>query len=127
MNALIPSQSLVEIDSTTLVTRLDALVADERRQGVSFLRHLAEMERRRLHLDLGFSSLFVYCAERLRLPKASAFRRTTAARLLVRFPTIGEFLEDGRLNLTTLCELRDVLSEENHVEILGRAAGMSEE
>jgi hypothetical protein len=38
------------------------------------------------------------------MTKASAFRRTTAARLLARFPVVADYLADGRLNLTTLVE-----------------------
>jgi hypothetical protein len=60
-------------------------------------------------------------------PKAAAFRRTTAARLLARFPLVADYLVDGRLNLTTLVELRDVLDESQLVEILDRAAGRTEE
>jgi hypothetical protein len=78
-------------------------------------------------LALGFSSLFSFCTDRLGLTKASAFRRTTAARLLARLPIIAEYLADGRLNLTTLVELRDVLDEAHATEILDRAAGRTED
>ena len=74
-----------------------------------------------------FSSLFSFCTDRLGLTKASAFRRTAAARLLARFPVIAEYLADGRLNLTTLVELRDVLDEAHATEILDRAAGRTED
>ena len=56
---------------------------------------LAELDRRRTVLALGFSSLFSFCTDRLGLTKASAFRRTTASRLpdsrftSVDFPTFG--------------------------------------
>jgi hypothetical protein len=94
---------------------------------VEFLRYLAELDRRKAVLDLGFPSLFSFCTDHLGLTKASAFRRTTAARLLARFPLVAEYLIDGRLNLTTLVELRDVLDEEHLVEILDRAAGRTED
>jgi 5-methylcytosine-specific restriction endonuclease McrA len=61
------------------------------------------------------------------MTKASAFRRTTAARLLARFPVVADYLADGQLNLTTLVELRDVLDEEHLIEILDRAAGRTED
>jgi hypothetical protein len=85
------------------------------------------MDRRRLYLELGWPSLFAYCVEHLGLSKASAFRRTAAARLMLRFPVVADYLADGRLNLTTLVELRDVLVEDRLDEILGRAAGRTEE
>jgi hypothetical protein len=94
---------------------------------VEFLAYLGEVDRRRLYLELGWPSLFAYCVEHLGLSKASAFRRTAAARLLLRFPVVADHLADGRLNLTTLVELRDVLVEDRLGEILGRAAGRTEE
>jgi hypothetical protein len=70
---------------------------------------------------------FSFCTDNLGFTKAAAFRRTTAARLLARFPLVADYLVDGRLNLTTLVELRDVLDESHLVEILDRAAGRTED
>jgi hypothetical protein len=53
--------------------------------------------------------------------------RWTAARLLARFAQIAELLADGRLCLTTLCLLKDVLTDDSAAEILERAAGRTEE
>ena len=39
---------------------------------VLLLAHLAELDERRLYLDLGFSSLFAYCMEALGLCKSAA-------------------------------------------------------
>src|SRR5688572_25951153 len=119
--------SLANVSSDRLTARLYELRVEERQRLVEFLLYLAELERRRLHLDLGFGSTFAFCTEHLGLSKASAYRRTTAARLLSRFPLVAEYLADGRLNLTTLVELRDVLSGDRLVEILDRASGRSEE
>jgi 5-methylcytosine-specific restriction endonuclease McrA len=85
------------------------------------------VDRRHLYLDMAFSSLFAFATGSLGYSKAAAFRRTTAARLLARFPVVADYLADGRLNLTTLVELRDVLREERVDEILGRAAGRTED
>jgi 5-methylcytosine-specific restriction endonuclease McrA len=40
---------------------------------------------------------------------------------------VADYLTDGRLNLTTLVELRDVLDEAHLIEVLDRAAGRTEE
>ncbi len=82
---------------------------------------------RGFHRELGYESLFLYCRERLGLSKASAFRRTTVAKLIVEFPTVLDYLRDGRVCLTTVCELRDVLAPGNHRDVLDRASGMTEE
>ena len=119
--------NLEHLSSETLTARMGELLSRERRVMVAFLFHLAELERRQLHLAMGFSSVFVYCTDALHLSKASAFRRTAAARLLVRFPVAAEYLESGALCLTTLVELRDALTDENHQSLLQRAAGKTED
>jgi 5-methylcytosine-specific restriction endonuclease McrA len=109
-----------------LTARLYQLRVRERAQLVEFLVYLAELDRRKLYLDAGFPSCFQFCLAYLGLTNGSAFRRVVGARLLARFPVIAEYLRDGRLSLTTLVELRDVLAEERLDEILGRAAGRTE-
>src|SRR4051794_31936830 len=111
-----------DLSDTALVGRLLQIRKQERNLLVELLRCLVELDRRRTVLALGFPSLFSFCTDHLGFTKAAAFRRTTAARLLARFPLVGDYLIDGRLNLTTLVELRDVLDENHLVEILDRAA-----
>jgi hypothetical protein len=118
---------LAALTSQALTSRLGQLLGSERALLVDFLRQLAEMDRRRLHLELGYGPLFSFCTECLKLPKACAYRRITAARLLSQFPGIAGLLMDGRLCLTTLCLLKDLLTEESAAEILERAAGRTEE
>src|SRR5882672_2615729 len=70
---------------------------------------------------------FAFCTGHLGLTGSASFRRITAARMIERFPVLADCIADGRLNLTTLVELRDVLSEERLAEILDRSAGRTEE
>src|SRR5690242_7786636 len=117
----------IELTSEALAARIDALIATERLSTLELLAHLAELDRRKLYVTLGFGSFFAYCTGHLRLTNGAAFRRTTAARLLTRFPAVAPYLADGRLGLTTLCLLKDVLTEATHAEILARAAGLTED
>lgn len=119
--------SLADVPADRLTARLYELRVEERHRLVEFLGYLAELDRRKLYLELGFGSTFAFCTDHLGLSKASAYRRTTAARLLRRFPVVADHLADGRLCLTTLVELRDVLSEQRLDEVLGRAAGKTED
>jgi 5-methylcytosine-specific restriction endonuclease McrA len=119
--------TLSDLSDSALVGRLLQIRKQERSLLVDLLRCLVELDRRRTVLALGFSSLFSFCTDHLGFTKASAFRRTTAARLLARFPLVADYLVDGRLNLTTLVELRDVLDESHLVDILDRAAGRTED
>jgi len=83
--------------------------------------------QRELYRELGYGSLFYYCLRQLGLSKSSAFRRSEAARLIARFPAVADLLREGRLSIRSLIELREVLTEDNHAEVLARAAGMSQE
>ena len=119
--------ALVDVPADALTARLYEIRKDERSLLVEFLAHLAELDRRNIVLALGYPSLFAFCTDDLGLTKSSAFRRTTAARLIARHPLAAAYLADGRLCLTTLVELRDVLDEARLVEILDRAAGRTED
>ena len=119
-------QNLSQIPSHALTARLYELRKQERTLLVEFLAYVAELDRRQLYLELGFSSTFAFLTSHLGYTGSAAFRRTTAARLAARFPVVLAYLGDGRLCLTTLVELRDVLEEARLGEILDRAAGRTE-
>jgi hypothetical protein len=121
------SEKLAWLDGNALRARLGLLAAKERQTMVEFLLHLAEFDRRAAYLPLGFSSLFDYLCQDLRYSNGAAFRRMTCCRLLRRFPQAAAMLRDGRLCLTTLAALRDVLADENASELLGKAAGLTRE
>ena len=120
-------ENLSQLPSHALTARLYELRKQERTLLVEFLAYLAELDRRQLYLELGFSSTFAFLVDHLGYTRSAAFRRTTAARLVARFPVVLAHLGDGRLCLTTLVELRDVLEEDRLGEILDRAAGRTEE
>jgi len=94
----------------TLVRRGNELTAE-------LLAHLAEMDRRRLHLDRGFSSLFAYCIEKLRLSEPAAGRRIAAARVCRRFPEAFELVAGGDLHLSALCALQPHVNPANAAEL----------
>src|SRR6266851_295493 len=107
--------------------RLAELVRSERHLVVQFVVELAGFAKRGLYRELGYTSLFYYCVRQLGLSKSSAFRRSEVARLIARFPAIADRLAEGRLSIRALVELREVLTEENHAEVLARAEGKSQE
>jgi 5-methylcytosine-specific restriction endonuclease McrA len=118
---------LAFVETSALTARLYDLRKQERALLVEFLQYLAEMERRRAHVDAGFPSLYAFLTQHLGYSNAAAYRRMKAAQLLIRFPAIAPYLADGRLGLTTLVELRDVLEDATHRQTLDRAAGKTEE
>ena len=108
------------------MAKLVRLRSVERRVVMKMLWGLVEVETRRLHLKMGYSSLFLFCKEHLGLPKGTAWRRSKAAVLLGRFPLAGAYLADGRVSLGVFALLEDHL-EGDGVELLERVSGMDED
>ncbi|MCC7144605.1 MAG: HNH endonuclease, partial [Candidatus Eisenbacteria bacterium] len=72
----------------------------ERRVTAELLRHLGELDARRLYLGAGCSSTFAYCTEILRMSEPAAYHRITAARAGRRFPELLARLAAGDLHLS---------------------------
>ena len=77
------------------------------------LARLAEIDARKLYVLAGYSSMYAYCVDELRLSEDEAKRRIQAARAARRFPAIFEALAEGRLHLTGIGLLAPHLSDEN--------------
>ena len=121
MQNKIPSQ----LSDAELVAAVATLAATERRTTVALIAHLAEMEARRLYLEAGFPSLFVYCVQVLRLSEGGAYNRIEAARAARGFPVVLQLLDPGLLNLASLRLLAPHLTTENHEGLLAAASGKS--
>ncbi len=117
--------SPAELSDQDLLTRTRQLAADERQATALLIAHLAELDARRLYLAEGYSSLFTYCTEALRLSEHAAYGRIEAARAARRFPVILEMLGGGSATLTTVGLLAPHLTAENHRDLLDRARGKS--
>ena len=79
---------------------------------------LAELDKRQAYRDLGYSSLFSFCTEKLKYSEGAAQRRISTARCLNKFPIVLDYLNQCKLNLTTLDIVDDYLTEDNHLAIL---------
>ena len=88
MTINIPSQ----LSDDDLVVAVKSLARCEREATASLIAYLAELDGRRLYLAAGFSSLFTYCCEVLRLSEPAAYNRIEAARTAKRFPVILRML-----------------------------------
>jgi len=113
------------LTDTALVAAVMRLAGGEREATVQLITYLAELDRRRLYLPAGYSSLYAYCRSELQLSEPEAYIRMKAARIVRRFPRILEMLIDGSLNLTTLRLLVPHLKSSNHQGLLDAAAGKS--
>ena len=94
--------------------RLADLLRREQADMAEFLVALAEFDRSRGWLELGYSSLFYFLHRELGLSKGAAHYRKTAAELIQEFPEVVEPLRDGRLCLTSIVQVAKVLTAEKH-------------
>ena len=101
-----------------LLVALPVLVRRGNETTADLLAHLAELDERKLFLELGYPSLFTYCIEVLGLCESAAGRRTTAARVCRRFPNALARVARGELHLSALCAMNPHLNQENAAELL---------
>ncbi len=100
--------------------RLQDLLRRERIAFAEFLVAVADFDRKRLWVELGYTSLFYFLHRELGLSKGAAFYRQKAVELIQKFPEIVEPLSDGRLCITIVVELAKVLTPENKDDVLPR-------
>jgi len=113
------------MNARDLTTRLAALLRRERTAMADFLVALADFDRRKLWLELGHASLFSFLRRELGLSAGAAQYRKTAAELVRRFAEVEAALRQGRLCLSSVCELSKVITAENCAEVLPRFFGLS--
>ena len=116
-------EAITELTDNELITSLKELIGHSNQLTAELLRHLAEVEHRRLHLEAACSSMHVYCTEVLGFDDATAYNRIYVARLARRFPVVLDWLAQGRIHLTGVRLLAPHIHEDNLVELLEAAAG----
>src|SRR3954471_2349684 len=89
------------------------------------LLHLGEIDERKLYLPRAYPSMFAFCVEELGFSEDAAYNRIFVARAARRLPALIEALRSGKVHLGGLRLLAPLLTVENHLEVLGRAAGKS--
>lgn len=109
------------LSNANLLSECVRLAAAERSATVQLIAALAEVDRRRLYLGEGCSSLFTYCTRVLHLSEHAAYGRIEAARAAHKFPLILDLLAEGALTLTSVTLLAPSLTDENHRAVLGAA------
>jgi len=101
-----------ELENETLIAHTKSLVQEERHLQIQILRYLKEIEVRKLHVALGFSSLFEFMTKYLGYSESAGFRRIQAMRLIKDIPAIEQKLADGKITLTTASQVQTFLKSE---------------
>lgn len=97
------------LSNKVLIEKIKALKSQEDRLLVELLEHIQVFEQRRLHLELGFPSLYAYLTKELGYSEAEAYRRIEAARFMKDSPEIRPMISDGSLSLTAVAEVRTAI------------------
>ena len=98
--------TIAALSDQHLLQRIKELAALEHHLEVVVIDHLRELDRRRLYLALGFSSLFDYAVRELGYSDASAWRRIKAMRLCAEVEGARERMQDGSLTLNAAAQLQ---------------------
>lgn len=113
--------TLRHLDDDTLMDTLSKLARNEREATAELLAALAEVDRRKLYAERGYSSLFCYCQEVLNMAEPSIYVRIAAARCCGRFPRALSMLRSGDLHLSAIKLLAPHLTDENCETLMNAA------
>ena len=106
-----------------LLERTKELSGIEHHLEVVVIDHLREIQKRRLYLRRGFSSLFDYAVRELGYSDAAAWRRIKAMRLCTDVDGVRERLQDGTMTLNAAAQLQHAFDrQERKKERAARSA-----
>lgn len=108
-----------------LLAGLHALATCEKQLGAEIVLHLIEVERRRLHISLGYSSLYAYGIAELGWSENVAHKRAKAARAALACPEIVDHLATGKLTLSSVFVLAPHLDNNTGPALVAEACGKS--
>ena len=106
-----------------LLERTKELSGIEHHLEVVVIDHLREIQKRRLYLRRGFSSLFDYAVRELGYSDAAAWRRIKAMRLCAEVEGVRERLQNGSMMLNAAAQLQHAFDrQERKKERAARSA-----
>ena len=112
--------SLRALSDVELLNRITRLTRCERAFTLRALACVIEIEHRKLHFALGYSSMFTFCTLGLGYSGSAAGRRIQTARAVARFPEVMALLRANDVNVCTVSRVSRFLTPDNKDEILTR-------
>ena len=107
------SFTIKQLSNKELLSQTKLLVQKERDIHIQVLRHLAEIDSRKLFFKQGFSSLFDYAVRELGYSEGAAYRRIKAMKLCRDLPETANRLQSGRLSLSAASQLQVFFEKQN--------------
>jgi len=93
------------LNVSQIASSLEAWVGHERETTAVIVAHLMVMERERIHIDMGYPSLYRYCTERLGYSPDCALKRIRATRAAIAMPELLDDLQSGKIKLSSVMVL----------------------
>jgi hypothetical protein len=103
---------LKNLDKKTLIKQTHETVKQEKMHTVILLQHLAEIEKRGLHLELGFSNLHSFLVVEFKYSDSEAAIRVQAMRLLKVHPIVKEKISEGTISLSQAADINRFIKAE---------------
>lgn len=116
---------LETLNDDILLKDCKAAVLLEKKSTAKVLEYLAEIDKRRLWIKEGYSSLYDFCIRYLNYSEGETHRRIQACRLSSRVEEVKPLLEEGTLSLTSMSLLSPYLNSDNAKEILPKVVQRS--
>ncbi len=107
---------LSKMNNEELEASFKVFVKNERKILHIILEHIKEIDSRRLFLERGFESTLNYLINVHGYSKTAAEKRLYAARLLRDVPEMATKVEEGKLNLSQLCQVSTAIKQKERVQ-----------
>lgn len=98
--------NLKSLCGSELVQKTEEAVRVEKLSAILVLKHLKEIESRKLYLKYNYPSLFEMAVKHFGYSAGGAYRRISSMRLLREVPIVAEKIESGGLTLATASQLQ---------------------
>jgi hypothetical protein len=104
------------LSDKVLLEQTSYIAEHERGVTILALRHLREVEVRRLFIELKCASMYAYCIKHLKYSENKTISRLASARLMTELPEIEEQIQVGSLNITNLSKIHSFVRAEKGVQ-----------
>lgn len=113
--------NLKNLSNIELHFKTKELAKEERKLTVEVIRHLREVNLRRVYAERGHPSLFAYCIHELGYSESSAHRRIAAMRVAQELPEIESKIQNGTLTLSNIAQAQSYFKAEQKekAEVMG--------
>ncbi len=104
-------ETIKSLDNGTLIEEIRKAAKNEQDLTLQVIELISEINRRKIFLKLGFSSLFDFVTKDLGYEPSSAMRRIQAARAISEIPELREKIADKSLSLSVVSQGQNFLNK----------------